>query len=370
MDVVASVVLPTTPRTRREARAAAALEPAVLAPTSATTVIPVIETPVPAPLPVAAMLKPASSAASAPAETRRSRRDPIATVSPVTVPMFVHPSLEQTLDDALQTVEETAANTASVPIAPVRAALPAFVQAPASRQDAVGRPPRSARKLGTKIFSIGSMAGVAALLVGLSVPSNAFVSPTDDAQATLEVTPLHGQTLEVAEGAGVGTAPVRDNYTSISYAEVLDLKYSAASLDFAATTGDVRWPFPYTVGTTDHFGDRAGGFHKGVDFTPGDGAPIYVIAEGIVTWVGWDSSGYGYYAMVRHNINGVIVDTMYAHMQDGTSPLTVGTEIPVGEFVGLTGNTGRSYGAHLHFEVHIDGVPVDPYKWLQANALN
>ncbi|WP_411353280.1 M23 family metallopeptidase [Microcella daejeonensis] len=52
----------------------------------------------------------------------------------------------------------------------------------------------------------------------------------------------------------------------------------------------------------------------------------------------------------------------------GLVPLVVGQQIKAGEFIGQVGSTGASTGAHLHFEIHLDGVPVDPYAWLTANA--
>jgi murein DD-endopeptidase MepM/ murein hydrolase activator NlpD len=54
----------------------------------------------------------------------------------------------------------------------------------------------------------------------------------------------------------------------------------------------------------------------------------------------------------------------------GSSPLVVGQTVKVGDLVGLVGSTGASTGAHLHLEIHLDGVFVDPFAWLQANAVN
>ena len=57
-------------------------------------------------------------------------------------------------------------------------------------------------------------------------------------------------------------------------------------------------------------------------------------------------------------------------MQSGSSPLVVGDPIKVGDFIGLVGNTGASYGAHLHLEIRIGDVPVDPFAWLSAHSVN
>ncbi len=74
--------------------------------------------------------------------------------------------------------------------------------------------------------------------------------------------------------------------------------------------------------------------------------------------------------MISHIINGQHIDSVYAHMLTGSSKLQVGDAIKVGEFIGLVGETGSATGPHLHFELHVDKVPVDPFAWLTANAVN
>ncbi|MFZ2964979.1 MAG: M23 family metallopeptidase, partial [Rhodoglobus sp.] len=149
---------------------------------------------------------------------------------------------------------------------------------------------------------------------------------------------------------------------------------SGLSYAYTATTGDVRWPFPYPVPITDQFGVRYidGGeeFHNGLDFVPGHGTPIYAIADGVVVTATELQWSYGNHVIIQHNLGGVNVQSLYAHMASGSSPLKVGDIVKVGDFVGLVGDTGRAYGSHLHLEIHVDGVPVDPFAWLTANAVN
>lgn len=247
-----------------------------------------------------------------------------------------------------------------------------------SRRPAQARALTAKRSTGTqstprRLLSLGAMLGAAALLVGMSVPANAFIDTTTPLAPDVVAMKAPGQELTVSPDA-IAAAPVRDGYEVMSYAQQLQLKYANSALEYTVTNGAVRWPFPYPVTITDRFGPRAAEvsgspFHNGIDFTPGEGAPIYAIADGVVVAHTEDMGGLGNHVIIQHYINGQSVESVYAHMQYGTSPLVVGQEVKVGDFLGLVGNTGTSYGAHLHFEIRIDKVPVDPFAWLTANAV-
>jgi murein DD-endopeptidase MepM/ murein hydrolase activator NlpD len=90
------------------------------------------------------------------------------------------------------------------------------------------------------------------------------------------------------------------------------------------------------------------------------GAPIHAAAGGRVSFVGL-KSGYGNVVEVTHG-NGMM--TRYAHMSRFAA--RVGQEVSAGEVIGHIGNTGRSTGPHLHFEVHINGRAVNPRPFLEA----
>lgn len=241
-----------------------------------------------------------------------------------------------------------------------------------------GPPRRKAKRLASKALSLVAMLFAGALLVGVTVPSNAFVDSgnttalaaapdADVAQLATDSRPT--QSLAVSDEV-IADVDKRDGVSVISYAEVLALQYAGVSREYRATAGAIRWPFPYEVPITDGFGDRIGGFHKGTDFAAASGTPIYAVADGVVTLIQADYSGYGYHAIISHTINGQQVESLYAHMITDSSPLVVGEAIKVGDFIGLVGETGIAYGAHLHFEIHLDDVPVDPFVWLTANAVN
>ncbi len=139
------------------------------------------------------------------------------------------------------------------------------------------------------------------------------------------------------------------------------------------STSEVQWPLaasPISSG----FGARTApcrgcsSNHKGLDFTPGSGTPISAMAAGTVRQIRSDRDGLGTHVIIDHRIGGELVTTVYAHMQAGSVPLFEGETVSVGTTVGRVGNTGASTGAHLHFEIHRQGVQVDPYSWLVSNV--
>ncbi len=219
----------------------------------------------------------------------------------------------------------------------------------------------------------------AALLVGVSIPASVFtLDPSDAASATLSQARLAAgqvdiQSFEVSQDVAP-TGAGRDAWSALSWAQILDKRYETRDYSYAPASGSIRWPFPTQVRISDGYGDRVSpcsgcsSFHKGTDFLPGDGAPIYSIADGVVTDRESGGGGFGNYVTITHVIDGVKIESVYAHMQTGSSPLQLGQSVVVGEFIGLTGDTGASTGPHLHLEIKVEGRNVDPFAWLQANA--
>ncbi|MDN5756936.1 MAG: peptidoglycan DD-metalloendopeptidase family protein, partial [Tomitella sp.] len=123
-------------------------------------------------------------------------------------------------------------------------------------------------------------------------------------------------------------------------------------------------------GRSDPFGG-GGESHGGVDFAAAgvEGSPVYAVADGVVQPVNPDPGGYGNFVVVRHDLNGEMVDTLYGHMRDAPM-VNPGDHVTAGQQVGAVGSTGSSTGAHLHFGVYPGGYdngagsPVDPMPWL------
>ena len=106
--------------------------------------------------------------------------------------------------------------------------------------------------------------------------------------------------------------------------------------------------------------------HQGVDFVPGEGKPVMAILNGVVAEAGLNQ-GYGYWVKIEHIVpitEGEVERwvTVYAHLKAGSIPddVRVGANVARGQTLGAVGSTGISTGPHLHFELHIDGVVVDP----------
>jgi len=236
-----------------------------------------------------------------------------------------------------------------------------------------------ARTIGSRLLSLAAMIFAAAFVVGVSLPANAFFTPSTDSASSLSSSSSKGgQSVSVSgdEKVDVGT---RDKVQVLSWAQVLAQKYNTGAKVGGAGTGPIRWPFPYPVRISSGFGPRVAPcsgcstYHEGVDMVPGDKAAIFASSTGVVTTRdagdnGHYSSTYGNVVMVTSKVNGHTVRFTYAHMTTGSSPLVLGQTVQVGDFIGLVGETGEATGPHLHFEVNVDGVTIDPIPWMTANA--
>ena len=98
-------------------------------------------------------------------------------------------------------------------------------------------------------------------------------------------------------------------------------------------------------------------FHAGMDFSAPTGTDIFATGNGIVTSTGW-RQGYGNTVVINH---GYDYETLYGHMDK--IMVREGTKITRGDIIGLVGNTGKSTGPHLHYEVHYRNGPVDPRNY-------
>ena len=372
----------TTRRERRERERASAA--------NATTTAPAVAPPVFEPVPVS------TTQAAAPVEVSRPVASPVLqldtasttavptttvstiTVATITVPVITvpasiaaHPvtSVEPTTRRAARTVADEPRIRRSR-VATGRTDRVRHIPGATVRKR-IRRPFK--RALLSKLMSVGAMVGAAAMMVATTVPANAFYSVDTTTHSPLAVVaPV--QTLSVPTDAN--TAAVgRDAYTVTSLAAQIRTQFGSRSFSYTNDpTGAIQWPFIIAVPISSGFGGRSApcngcsSFHEGVDFVPGAGAPIQAIADGVVSSVVVSDAGYGNHVVVDHVINGQKVQSLYAHMKYGSIRVAEGQQIKVTDVIGLVGSSGESTGPHLHFEIHLNGVPVDPFAWLKANA--
>lgn len=179
-----------------------------------------------------------------------------------------------------------------------------------------------------------------------AAPSPPATAPLPDRQAT---TPHHGEEAPPAEPS-----------------ESVDTRARTEERDspIAAQPPQVEWaPMLDQITITSLFGQRWGRSHNGVDFAAAPGTPVYAVRSGTVAYAGWES-GFGNLVVIDH---GEGVETYYAH----NSELLVaeGRPVEAGEHIADAGNSGFSLGPHLHFEVRVDGEPVEPIGYLESAGL-
>ena len=125
-----------------------------------------------------------------------------------------------------------------------------------------------------------------------------------------------------------------------------------------------KYPFYHPIQTASRFtsgyGPRWGRMHNGTDFAAPHGTPIRSTADGVVTYVGWQSA-YGRLIKIKHDFG---IETRYAHLSKFR--VKKGQRVSRGQHIGDMGNTGRSTGTHLHYEIRIGGKPINPMKYIKA----
>ncbi len=103
-------------------------------------------------------------------------------------------------------------------------------------------------------------------------------------------------------------------------------------------------------------------FHAGMDFTAKTGTPVYATGDGVVQRADNRASGYGNHIVLKHGFG---YQTLYAHLSKYN--VRVGQKVKRGDVIGFVGSTGRSEAPHLHYEVHINGRPVNPINFYYGN---
>lgn len=101
--------------------------------------------------------------------------------------------------------------------------------------------------------------------------------------------------------------------------------------------------------------------HEGVDLVAPLGTPVYAAADGVVVGAA-PNGGYGNWIQIQHRDK---LATVYGHLTGFAPGVELGQSVERGDLIGFVGSTGRSTGAHLHFEIRVDGKPVDPMNFFE-----
>lgn len=190
----------------------------------------------------------------------------------------------------------------------------------------------------------------------------------DRTQLQQRATALRALTRTTTASPYAGTDSTND--TAAGNAGGAGQQATTTSVIDTATVGGFTCPIAGCGGTfTSGFGHRAspGGIgsteHMGIDLATPIGTPLRALHGGTVTAVGW-YGGQG--KRITMDIGGGVT-IVYAHMS--SFGVSVGQQVEAGQLVGFSGNTGNSTGAHLHLEVHIGDVPINPVGWLRAHGI-
>jgi len=211
-----------------------------------------------------------------------------------------------------------------------------------------------ARERDMQVASLGSIASEVSALYGLkSEPTlvSASSEQIQDSEITSSLDQLHALRTSALSGA-----------TMVGL--TMGLTRNATTADWIrANAAPNLWPVEGQV--TGSFGERIdpfngeGAFHSGVDIGSSYGTPVVAPADGVVMMTE-TLGGYGKTIMIEHG-NGV--STRYGHLSGYA--VTAGQHVHRGDVIGYVGESGRSTGPHLHYEVRINDTPVNPYKYLR-----
>jgi murein DD-endopeptidase MepM/ murein hydrolase activator NlpD len=221
-------------------------------------------------------------------------------------------------------------------------------------EDKNSRLEQVAKERDLQVASLASIAGEVSALYGLkSEPTlvTATAEQIHDADVNSSLDQLHALRSSALSGA-----------TMVGL--TMGLTRNATTADWIrANAAPNLWPVQGQV--TGSFGERIdpfngeGAFHSGVDIGTSYGSPIIAPADGIVMLTD-TLGGYGKAIMIDH---GNSITTRYGHLSGFA--VTAGQHVHRGDVIGYVGESGRSTGPHLHYEVRINDTPVNPYKYLR-----
>jgi len=207
-----------------------------------------------------------------------------------------------------------------------------------------------------QVASLGSLASEVSAIYGLKAEPLLLTSSDSDDEEQVQSSLDQLSTLRHSALTGVANIGVS---MGMKQATLADWQRMAAA--------PTLWPVegPITAG----FGERIdpfngeGAFHRGIDISSPMGTPVIAPADGVVIFASM-ASGYGRTIEIDHAHD---IMTRYGHLMGWA--VSEGERVQRGQVIGYVGNTGRSTGPHLHYEVWVHGTPVNPHKFLRMTHI-
>ncbi|WP_150270439.1 murein hydrolase activator EnvC family protein [Paenibacillus tepidiphilus] len=198
-----------------------------------------------------------------------------------------------------------------------------------------------------------------AKLVQLASERSALEKQKDKLKAEEAARKAAAAKAEAARRAAAAAAAAKKAAAASSGTASVSSSYMGGNGPFLLPVGQARISSGYGKRTHPVTGE-IGKMHTGVDFAVPQGTSIHAADSGTVLVAEW-WSGYGYCVIIDH---GGGVWTLYGHIREGGLRVSAGDKVDRGQVIAESGSTGRSTGPHLHFEVRVDGVTVNPMPYL------
>ncbi|MFH8251559.1 peptidoglycan DD-metalloendopeptidase family protein [Microbacterium sp. B2969] len=223
-------------------------------------------------------------------------------------------------------------------------------------------------------------------MVAAQQAADAAQAALDEQQAHLvdlqaQLSALQDKTAQTIAGYEAGVEAARkaaEEAAAKAAAEAAAKAASAAGSGGGGRGGAVAgsgWARPSSGYQSSGYGPRtvqcgngycSSGYHYGVDLASGCGSAIYAAQSGTVVYAG-RNGGYGNYIKLDH---GGGIGTGYGHIQNGGILVRNGQWVNVGQVIAYEGNTGNSFGCHLHFETYVNGFPVNPINFMADRGIS
>jgi murein DD-endopeptidase MepM/ murein hydrolase activator NlpD len=209
---------------------------------------------------------------------------------------------------------------------------------------------KNAQLVSERIKGLNELEEKVRRMVGLSTPATSRGSVSRDGRSDANISYDNKTTAEFISQIDQKTQSLQDLISKV-----------AARLDYL---NSIPSAYPVYGTITSPFGMRkspfgyGSEFHPGIDISVPVGTPVKAAGKGVVTYAGW-LTGYGNAVIIDH---GYGIESVYGHNSEIL--VKVGQSVKRGDIIAKSGNTGRSTGPHVHFEVRVNGNPIDPMKYL------